>query len=273
MKSPFGFDAARRGARVWLRVVVLAVLALSGDVVCRWRMRRSPTQTRTVLQFLQALSLRLVRALGLVVVREGEPPPGGRLFVANHRSYVDIPLMLAHVPAVFLAKSEIADWPLFGRLARRATTVFVVREDAESRRRSLVELAERLDAGLTLTVFPEGTTSHGPGLQAFRAGSFRLAAERGLGVVPVAIAYRDRRDAWVGDDEFLRHFLERFAEPRMEVTIAFGPTLYGEDGVELAARAERWISDRLVAMDRVPFAETALEDGERRPRSLVAVTA
>ena len=267
--SPSGFDTMRRSARVLLRVVVLAALALSGDVVCRRRMRRSDAPTWTALCFLQGLSRRLIRALGLVVVREGEPPPGGRLFVANHRSYVDIPLVLSHVPAVFLAKSEIGGWPLFGRLARRAATVFVVREDADSRRRALVELAARLDDGLTLAVFPEGTTSHGPGLQSFRAGSFRLAAERGLGVVPVAIAYRDRRDAWVGDDEFVRHFLERFAEPRMEVTIAFGPTLYDDDGVELAARAERWIGDRLLTMDRVPFAEATAEMSDERKRLVV----
>jgi 1-acyl-sn-glycerol-3-phosphate acyltransferase len=261
---PFGFDATRRSVRVFRRVIVLAVLMLSGDVVCRRRMRRSETPTWTALCFLQNLSRRLIRALGLVVVREGQPSPAGRLFVANHRSYVDIPVLLSHVPAVFLAKSEIGDWPLFGRLARRATTVFVSREDAASRRRALVELAARLDAGLTLAVFPEGTTSHGPGLQSFRAGAFRLAAERGLPVVPVAIAYRDRGDAWVGDDTFVRHFVERFSQPRMEVAIAFGPTLYGNDGVKLAARAERWIGDRLLTLDRVPFADAAAELSEAR---------
>lgn len=264
-------EAVRGRARVFVRAVVLVLVTFIGDVVCRWRMRRSSTPTRTALDSLTSLSRLLVRALGLVVVCEGEPPPSGRLFVANHRSYVDIPLVLAHVPAVFLSKREIGEWPLFGRLARRGSTVFVDRENAESRKRALVELAARLDEGLPITVFPEGTTSHGPGVASFRAGSFRLAAERGLGVVPIAIAYGDRRDAWVGDDEFVRHFLERFAEPRMQVTIAFGPTLYGKDGVEIAARAERWISDRLASLDRVPFAESAAAPA--RPRPLVAVTA
>jgi lyso-ornithine lipid O-acyltransferase len=267
--SLFGFDAICRSVRVFRRVIVLAALALSGDVVCRRRMRRSETPTWTALYFLQNLSRRLMRALGVVVIREGEPSPAGRLFVANHRSYVDIPLVLSHVPAVFLAKSDIGDWPLFGRLARRATTVFVIREHVASRRRALVELAARLDEGLTLAVFPEGTTSHGPSLQSFRAGAFRLAAERGLAVVPVAIAYRDRRDAWVGDDDFMRHFVERFAEPRMEVAIAFGPALYGDDGIELAARAERWISDRLLTMDRVPFADAHAELSDERKQWIV----
>jgi len=264
-------EAVRGRVRVFVRAVVLVLLTFGGDVVCRWRMRRSSTPTRTALDSLQSLSRLLVRALGLVVVREGEPPPSGRLFVANHRSYVDIPLMLSHVPAVFLSKQEIGDWPLFGRLARRGATVFVVREDAESRKRALAELAARLDEGLPITVFPEGTTSYGPGVASFRAGSFRLAAERGLGVVPVAIAYGDRRDAWVGDDEFVRHFVERFAEPRMQVTIAFGPTLYGKDGVALAARAERWISDRLRALDRVPFSAKSVEVAPSRWKSLPSV--
>jgi hypothetical protein len=68
---PFGFDATRRSVRVFRRVIVLAVLMLSGDVVCRRRMRRSETPTWTALCFLQNLSRRLIRALGLVVVREG----------------------------------------------------------------------------------------------------------------------------------------------------------------------------------------------------------
>jgi len=274
-----GLEALRRRARVFLRALVLVALTIGGDLVCRLRMRRSSTPTTTALTFLQELSRSLIRALGLVVAREGEPAPSGRLFVANHRSYVDIPLMLAHLPAVFLSKQEIGEWPLFGRLARRGKTVFVVREDPESRKRALRELAERFDEGLPIVVFPEGTTSHGPGLQQFRAGSFRLAAERGLGVVPVAIAYGDRNDAWVGDDDFVRHFLDRFAEPRMQVTIAFGPTLYGKDGIELAARAERWISDKLRTLDRVPFSAIAhhgeevvdvVEPHERVPSLLLA---
>ena len=250
-------DALRRRLRVFARLIILAVLALLGDVVCRLRMRRSQAPAATAIASLKKISLSLIHALGLVVVCEGEPPQGRWLFVANHRSYVDIPLLLAHVRAVFLAKSEIAGWPLFGRLARRATTVFVVREDPASRRQATVELAERLDRGFAIAVFPEGTTSHGPGLQGFRAGSFRLAADRRVGVVPVAIAYTDRQDAWVGDDDFLRHFLERFAAPCMRVTIAFGPPIFGSDGIELAARAERWIRERLTRLDRIPFSSVA----------------
>jgi len=273
------FATLRGRLRVIGRAAVLVALTIGGDAVCRWRMRRSSRPTETALDSLQAIARRLIRALGLVVVREGEPPPSGRLFVANHRSYVDIPLMLAHVPAVFLSKQEIGEWPLFGRLAKRGNTVFVVRDDAASRKRALVDLAARLDDGLPITVFPEGTTSYGPGVASFRAGSFKLAAERGLGVVPVAIAYGDRRDAWVGDDEFIRHFLERFAQPRMQVTIAFGPTLYGKDGIELAARAERWIGDKLRSLDRVAYSAVAhhrqevldaVEPHERVPSLLLA---
>ena len=252
-----GIEAVRRRLRVVVRLIILAVLASFGNLVCRLRMRQSTAPTTTAIESLQALSLRLVRALGLRVTCEGKPPAGRWLFVANHRSYVDIPLLLGHVNAVFLSKKEIGDWPLFGKLARLASTVFVVREDRASRRQALVELADRLDRGFAITVFPEGTTSHGPGLQSFRWGSFRLAAARGVGVIPIAIAYTDRNDAWVGDDDFLRHFLERFAEPRMRVTIAFGPPIFGSDGIELASRAEQWIRNRLTELDRVPFsAET-----------------
>ena len=244
----------QRAAPVWAlravgRLLLVAALVTAVNAASRVRLRLARDPDALAKRIFSRLAATLVRLLGVVVERHGEPPAGLCVVVANHRSYVDIPLLMAAVPAVFLAKTEIAGWPLFGTSARLSRTVFVDRDDRESRKRALDELGARLDRGERITVFPEGTTTTGPGCAPFRAGAFRLAAARGLPVVPVAIGYRDRRDAWVDDDSFVAHFLDRFREPRMAVTLTIGPELRGADGAALRDRAEQWILERLAPLD------------------------
>jgi 1-acyl-sn-glycerol-3-phosphate acyltransferase len=235
--------------RASTRLLALSALAGGGRVWCRWLARDSEDPHRAILAGLQGVSRILVERLGLELDPLGEPPAQPALIVANHRSYVDIPLLLARVPAVFLAKVEIGDWPLFGPLAHLARTVFVRREDPASRKAALERLGAIMDAALPVVVFPEGTTSRGPGVGPFRTGSFRLAAERGVSVVPVAIAYHDPLDAWIDDDDFVAHFLDRFAAPRMRVSVRFGPPFRGVDAIELAERARSWIAEQLEELD------------------------
>ena len=262
--------------RASARFLALSAIATGGRVWCGWRARRSQDPHRAILDGLRVVSRLLVERLGVDVDRLGEPPVESALIVANHRSYVDIPLLLAHVPAVFLAKVEIGDWPLFGPLARLARTVFVRREDSASRRAALDRLGDLMDAAFSIIVFPEGTTSRGPGVGPFRAGTFRLAVERGITVVPVAIAYHDPLDAWVDDDDFLSHFLTRFAASRMQVSLRFGPRLHGDDPSEIAERARRWIAEQLEELDERfasrPVAASRADGREVAPPLVVVQT-
>jgi 1-acyl-sn-glycerol-3-phosphate acyltransferase len=188
--------------------------------------------------------------LGVRVELEGRPPEGLSVIVANHRSYVDVPLVMSTLPSVFLAKVEIAGWPFFGTAARLANTVFVDRDDPGSRQRALAALGDALDRGQRIVVFPEGTTSTGPGCLPFRAGAFRLAAIRDLPVVPVAIAYHDLGAAWVDDSSFVAHFLECFRARRLRVSVTIGSEIRGRDAAALQLRAEQWIRGRLAVIDR-----------------------
>jgi 1-acyl-sn-glycerol-3-phosphate acyltransferase len=87
----------------------------------------------------------------------------------------------------FVAKREMFSWPVVGAYARRLGAVPVERGRPGSRVRAFREVARAADAGRPVHVFPESTISPEPGLLPFRLGAFRLAAERGLPVVPVAI--------------------------------------------------------------------------------------
>jgi 1-acyl-sn-glycerol-3-phosphate acyltransferase len=190
---------------------------------------------------------RLVRRLGVHLQVEGAPPPGPVFLLANHRSYVDIVVLLAQLPCVFLAKEEIGGWPLFGRAARQQHTVFVKREDKTSRRAARQAALATVKRGLPFAAFPEGTTFRGPGALPFFPGLFQVAAHNAIPVVPVAIEYGDPSDAWVADESFAAHFLRSFRRRRVFVRLAFGPRLHPAWDAEAKDRAEAWIAGRLAA--------------------------
>lgn len=113
-----------------------------------------------------------------------------RLVVANHRSAFDIALMLAIAPdPVMVARADLAEWPLFGALAKDGDTLFVDRTDRAAGARAIREMRSVLERGRTLVVFPEGTTHAEPDVRAFQGGAFAAAKGLDVEVVPVGIAY------------------------------------------------------------------------------------
>lgn len=188
---------------------------------------------------------QLVRLLGVDVECTGTVPTERVLLLANHRSYIDIPVILSQMPCAFLAKEEIGEWPIIGAAARANHTVFVKREDPTSRKASREGVLGVLRQKASFAAFPEGTTSHGPGMKPFFPGLFELAADNRIPVVPAAIEYGARDDAWIDDDPFLAHFLRRFDRPRMRVALHFGPLLAPGDPRVLKSRCEEWIQGAL----------------------------
>ncbi len=198
---------------------------------------------RLAASYARMWSTSLCRAIGVEIDPRGAPPDRPALLVANHVSYIDIAVVGSRVAACFLAKVEVARWPVIGWAARLSNAIFVERERPDSRRQSLVEIEATIRSGVNVVVFPEGTTSSGPASLPFRPGSFALAARAGLPVVPVAIRYDDPGDAWVGDDTFVAHFLRQLGKRRVRVTVAFGPALSGASGEDLRRAAQDWIDN------------------------------
>lgn len=189
----------------------------------------------------------LLDAMGVDVTVYGSAPKGA-LLVSNHCSYADIVIICAHSPTTFLAKSEVAHWPVIGPTATAVGTVYVQRDSAESRRASRDRVRERIEEGIAITVFPEGTTTAGPSTLDFRPGIFATAVAAELSVVPVAIAYHDPRDAWVGDVHFMAHFMDRFRGPSMKVSLSYGPVMRGDDVEALRSGAQRWVREELARL-------------------------
>lgn len=175
--------------------------------------------------------------LGLDVVMRGAPNPARpTLFVVNHSSYLDITVLGGLLPACFVAKREVAGWPLFGLLAKLQRTAFIDRRrGAAAGERD--HIARRLAVGDNLILFPEGTSNDGNRVLPFKSALFAaLNGSPDVPIQPVSIAYtrlngmplgRVRRPlvAWYGDMDLAPHLLDVLGLGRMTVEVTFHPAL------------------------------------------------
>ncbi|MDA1675734.1 lysophospholipid acyltransferase family protein [Bacillus cereus group sp. TH152-1LC] len=111
------------------------------------------------------------------------------LFVGNHQSNMDIPLVYACIPRkpTFIAKKEMEKIPLLGRVMKAKGCIFLDRNNPRNAIKSINEGVELLKSGENLVLFPEGTRSKGPKMNEFKAGGLKLALKSGVKIVPVTI--------------------------------------------------------------------------------------
>ena len=195
------------GLLVWC--IVMPILFYSGHFL------RVPGYRRLLLTFHHGVK----RLFNIYTVYEGklrtETPT---LYVCNHQSYLDVFVLGSVLRGAFIAKSEVAGWPLFGKLAKVQDTLFFERNTRKAREQIEV-MREHLQSGKNLILFPEGTSTEGTHVETFRSSLFEAAVggERGVWVQPVTVAYthyddvpmtqaeRDRY-AWYLPMTFMPHF-------------------------------------------------------------------
>src|SRR5690606_26775233 len=100
----------------------------------------------------------------------GDPPERGRVIVSNHRSTIDVGVLLATFGGTMVSRGDLARWPLLGRAARSVGTVFVDRGDAKSGASTIRSIQRHLATGRSIGIFPEGTTFEGDEVRPFHAG-------------------------------------------------------------------------------------------------------
>lgn len=193
--------------------------------------------TKTPVQWRHRMTRRwgtdMVRICGGRIVVRGTPPTPPFVFVSNHLSYVDAPVLLSALDAVFIAKSEVRSWPVFGFLASVAQTIFVDR----SRRSDVVRvnqaIADQLSDQKGLILFPEGTSTEGFDVLPFKPSLLAYPASLNLPVYYGSLTYetspRDipayRSIGWaVNGDLFFKHFLRFFQVASFTAVITFGET-------------------------------------------------
>lgn len=220
-----------RALRLFL-VVAVGLVALA-PVQTLARRRGWRLQDRIQTGFCRAAC----RAIGLRIVTHGALPEAGpRLVVANHVSWTDILALASLHPLVFLSKSEVESWPLLGQLARVQGTIFIVRDARRDLARASAALAEALDAGRDVVVFPEGTSTDGRDILPFRPGPFEaLRKTTGPAIVaPVALRYTDKAGApadlgWYGDMSLIDHIRKLLRQKDPVCHVRFGAAIAAPD--------------------------------------------
>lgn len=230
----------------WLLLHLL--LGTPVTVLCHYRPLRDLSAGGKTLRARTAAwwSRNLCRVFGLRLVVRGEVRPGPQLFVANHISWIDIPLMSSVALLGFVSKAEIRKWPVIGYLAQVGGTVFHYRGSHDSASGVASQMAARLAEGGNVAIFPEGGILPGHGVKRFHGRLFAAAIETASPVQPVMLRYV-RRGAHDPDMTFLpgEHFVANFfrllRQPPCDAEVVLLSRLEsgGKQRRQLAAEAER----------------------------------
>ena len=200
----------------------------------------------------------LMRIFGIRMRSVGRPLPGATVFVANHVSWLDIVALHSQRMMGFVAKREIAGWPLVGWLATRGETIYHQRGSTESLGGVLHEMLARLREGRSVGVFPEGRTRGGAEVGPFHARIFLAAVEAGAPVQPVALRYGRGGEAqtviaFAPGESFFANFLRLLGEPARPAEAIFLepiPPGGGEGRRRIAELARERIVEAMKSGDR-----------------------
>ena len=217
-----------RHLRAGWRLLRLLVHALWGLWLVAWRFPRLSSDQQQAR--VQAWSLGLLTCAGITLQLRGRPQRAGPvLLVANHHSWLDIPVLHAARYCRFISKSDLQDWPIVGTLATAAGTLYIRRESRRDALRMVTSMRDALLAGEVLAVFPEGQTGDGRALLPFHANLLQAALDASAPVQPVGLRFLDgiggaTSDApsFVGDESFLGSVWRTLKAPGITAVVHFG---------------------------------------------------
>jgi 1-acyl-sn-glycerol-3-phosphate acyltransferase len=241
-------------ARGALRIARSTIATL--DAIGRARLARDGVVGRAARLHAACVEIAAIHELHVEV--RGAFPAGPAVIVANHVSYLDAIALAASLPCAPICKGEVAAWPVIGTACSGLGVIFVDRASVWSRARALRRAAAALAAGVSVVNFPEGTTTDGTELLAFRRGIFGLARIAGVPIVPVAVRCA-RELAWYGAAPFVPHYVR--------TTRLSAPEIHLDVGAPIAPRGS---ADALAALARHRIARM-LRDGKDSRAAIVSL--
>jgi lyso-ornithine lipid O-acyltransferase len=241
--SPRAVRLARAAFRLVYFCATLAAVAV--DFGLRLGLTGRHRDLRARCDWTSRSARRLMRCVHLRAEYLGEPPAAG-LLASNHLSYLDILVLAARQPAVFVSKADVRGWPVLGFLTRLAGTLFVRREKRADVSPLNEQMAARLRAGVVVVVFPEGTSSDGQQVLPFFSSLLEPAVAGGAPVTPVFIRY-ELADGSVADEvcywrdmTFASHFLNLLTKRAVRAQVRYGtPRPAGKDRKQLARELQQ----------------------------------
>jgi len=217
--------------RVFGRFIRLGWVIISGMVALAWFLRRhdrNPVNSR--IAWMQWMSRRFLALIHCNVSVSGDVPKSG-LIACNHLGYVDILVIGSLCPAIFVAKNDVKEWPIFGWLASRAGTIFVSRNEPAKVATQLREMERPLREGYPVVLFPEGTSSDGSSVLPFRSSLFESVLITECSITPAVISYElmgegdvGREVAYWGDHRLIPHLGNLLSKSAFTANLSFGST-------------------------------------------------
>lgn len=202
---------------------------------------------------------KITDILNIEVELRGELPhekDGAVLLIANHVSWIDVPVIGGQTPISFLAKTEIASWPLIGTLATRVGTLFIQRGSGDTELVSKT-MAHTLKKNRSVLFFPEGTTSDGKGLKRFHRKLFQVCQHHDVTIQPLVLHYRSELDEnpvpFLDDEEFVPHLWNIMGHKRLYAYVEALPaqTLDSERWPEQVGQIKRHMHETLQRRKRL----------------------
>ncbi|MEW6072331.1 MAG: lysophospholipid acyltransferase family protein [Planctomycetota bacterium] len=249
-----GLRATRRLAGLLLLSGALEILFLAGLLPARALGRGERWRSGCF----RAWGRGSLALLGVRVEVEGSPPRPPFFLVTNHLSYLDIALLARETGATFVAREEVARWPVVGWLARSVGSLFLDRGERRDVIRIGAEIEALLAAGRGVVLFAEGTSTSGAGVAPFRPALLEPAARAGQPVHFATLRYRvppgeapvRTAVAWWGDMTFAPHLLRLATLRGVEAQIAFGrEPIRDSDRKSLAERLQREVASRFLPLE------------------------
>jgi 1-acyl-sn-glycerol-3-phosphate acyltransferase len=257
-------SSARFGLRLAAFVIVTLVFWAMMEV--DFIIRRKTRRIDVINTWTPRWSGTLLRVFGIRVAArgpyasEGKVYPGrddraiGRIFVMNHRSGADIPIILSLAAVHVISRHDVANWPLIGAGGKRIGTLFVDRTSRRSGATVLQQVADVLGAGEGVAMFPEGTAHVGDEVHDFKPGAFKAALRADCEIVPMGIAYGDPTGYYAGQP-FMKH-MKRIAKlQRLPVAVEIGEPIRvtGRDAIELKDEVRQRVEELVhAARSRMP---------------------
>jgi 1-acyl-sn-glycerol-3-phosphate acyltransferase len=188
--------------------------------------------------------------VNLSITKEGELTEQGVFLVSNHISWLDIIVIGQHLPAYFVAKSDILSWPIIGYLSKQGGTIFIRRGDKKHIKATTEKMIWVLKQNSNIIAFPEGTTTKGDEVLGFHASLFQPALLTRSAIQPVALQYRGlakEHAPFIGDDDFLPHLIKMLKLDKIEVHVCFLPVIKssGRDRLSVGSEAREMISQEI----------------------------